>query len=290
MARKLISFKIRKAILERDNYRCAICGNTNRHSKLEVDHIIPIVRGGTNDFDNLCILCEECNRGKCDDLIRIPIVKNKLQQELDKDELEKKRQKLEQLRKPKSIEETKGGMTPEEIAKKYPKETIELAIRIKKKYGENFDTNEFKLKLKDYQYEKTLEILGHRVMSKEMKEFENILDILEQKETGIDKLKCEAENEAYKELEEEYPTKIKELKEHKIKGDIKFIQKNWDKLTKSEVAILKTIGINKAGENTRIATQSAPAGVGELSFSDSAKAPSKPPQSITKKEAVASEN
>ena len=169
-----------------------------------------------------------------------------MQEELEKDELEKKRQKLEQLRKPKSIEENKEGMTPEEIAKKYPKKTIELAIRIKNKYGENFDTNNFRLKLKDYQYEKTLEILTKKEMSKEMKEFENILDILEQKETGIDKLKCEAENEAYKELEEEYPTKIKELKEHKIRGDIKFIQKNWDKLHEGQKAILKTIGVEQS--------------------------------------------
>ena len=37
-------------------------------------------------------------------------------------------------------------------------------------------------------------------------------------------------------------------------------------------------------------TQASLRSVGELSFSDSANAPSKPPQSITKKEAVASEN
>ncbi len=77
MTRKFLSFKIRKAILERDNYKCIICGTTNRNSKLEIDHIIPIIRGGTNDFDNLCTLCIECNRGKSDDIIRIPIQKNK---------------------------------------------------------------------------------------------------------------------------------------------------------------------------------------------------------------------
>lgn len=39
--------------------RCANCGSTNN---LEVDHIVPLSRGGTNDIDNLRILCKSCHR------------------------------------------------------------------------------------------------------------------------------------------------------------------------------------------------------------------------------------
>lgn len=115
MKRKLISFKVRKAILERDRYRCVICGDTNRNSKLEIDHIIPIVKGGTNDFDNLCTLCLKCNRGKNDDLLRIPIQKNKLQEALEEEEIKKKRNKLEQLREQRNVDNKKEELDIERI-------------------------------------------------------------------------------------------------------------------------------------------------------------------------------
>ena len=37
---------------------CAYCGSTEN---LEIDHIKPISKGGTNDFENLQILCKRCN-------------------------------------------------------------------------------------------------------------------------------------------------------------------------------------------------------------------------------------
>ena len=42
--------------------RCAGCGN--KLKEYHVDHIIPISRGGSNDFYNLQILCPLCNREK----------------------------------------------------------------------------------------------------------------------------------------------------------------------------------------------------------------------------------
>lgn len=40
---------------------CWVCLSTER---LEVDHIIPISRGGTNDISNLTTLCRSCNSSK----------------------------------------------------------------------------------------------------------------------------------------------------------------------------------------------------------------------------------
>lgn len=56
-----IAFTTRPRIFARDNYQCRICGAT---APLEVDHVTPIAKGGTNDDDNLQTLCKPCNRRK----------------------------------------------------------------------------------------------------------------------------------------------------------------------------------------------------------------------------------
>ena len=56
----------RARILARDNFRCLRCGATAKTTTLEVDHIVPRAKGGTNDERNLQTLCYECNRGKRD--------------------------------------------------------------------------------------------------------------------------------------------------------------------------------------------------------------------------------
>lgn len=64
--RRAISRKLRLLILERDSYRCCLCGRTAKETKLEVDHKIPIAKGGTDSLNNLWTLCIDCNRGKSD--------------------------------------------------------------------------------------------------------------------------------------------------------------------------------------------------------------------------------
>ncbi|MBA3247595.1 MAG: HNH endonuclease [Pyrinomonadaceae bacterium] len=64
---------MRAEILERNGYTCQLCGagagdsdpfNPNRKVRLHIDHIIPISQGGTNDKDNLRVLCSACNQGR----------------------------------------------------------------------------------------------------------------------------------------------------------------------------------------------------------------------------------
>jgi hypothetical protein len=64
--RKTLSKRIRYLIMERDGFRCCICGRTAKETKLEVDHRIPVSKGGTDSLDNLWTLCKDCNRGKSD--------------------------------------------------------------------------------------------------------------------------------------------------------------------------------------------------------------------------------
>ena len=61
-----VSNKMRFAIYERDHYRCRICGR--RTNDLEIDHIIPIAKGGKSTFDNLQTLCHRCNVKKGDSI------------------------------------------------------------------------------------------------------------------------------------------------------------------------------------------------------------------------------
>ena len=55
---------IRYRVLAAARGRCSLCGATSAERRIEVDHIIPRSRGGSNDMSNLQALCDECNRGK----------------------------------------------------------------------------------------------------------------------------------------------------------------------------------------------------------------------------------
>lgn len=45
---------------------CPFCGRKLTSENAEIDHIIPMYLGGTNDFDNLRYLCMTCHRRKAD--------------------------------------------------------------------------------------------------------------------------------------------------------------------------------------------------------------------------------
>lgn len=62
-----VTNRMRFCIYERDGYRCQICGR--RTNDLEVDHIIPISKGGKSTPDNLQTLCHRCNYRKGSDII-----------------------------------------------------------------------------------------------------------------------------------------------------------------------------------------------------------------------------
>lgn len=52
---------VRDRILKKCGYKCVQCKSTEN---LEVDHIIPLARGGKHNEKNMQILCRSCNRKK----------------------------------------------------------------------------------------------------------------------------------------------------------------------------------------------------------------------------------
>lgn len=67
--RALMTSKLRQHIKERDHYTCRHCGVSTAdepHLLLEIDHIVPVSKGGLTTEDNLQTLCWRCNRSKGD--------------------------------------------------------------------------------------------------------------------------------------------------------------------------------------------------------------------------------
>jgi len=56
--------KKRWTILKRDNFTCQYCGRKAPEVVLNVDHKLPVCKGGTSDESNLITSCFECNHGK----------------------------------------------------------------------------------------------------------------------------------------------------------------------------------------------------------------------------------
>lgn len=65
--RALMTSRLRQEIKARDNYTCKMCGASTYNEPnllLEIDHIIPVAKGGLTNRKNLQTLCWRCNRTK----------------------------------------------------------------------------------------------------------------------------------------------------------------------------------------------------------------------------------
>lgn len=65
--RALMTSRLRQQIKERDNHTCQNCENSTYNEPnllLEIDHIVPVSKGGLTTEENLQVLCWKCNRTK----------------------------------------------------------------------------------------------------------------------------------------------------------------------------------------------------------------------------------
>ncbi|MEW6894498.1 HNH endonuclease signature motif containing protein [Trueperella pyogenes] len=70
--RALMTQKLRNTIKQRDDYTCQICGLSTYDEPnllLEIDHIVPVSRGGLSTEKNLQTLCWRCNRSKSNKIL-----------------------------------------------------------------------------------------------------------------------------------------------------------------------------------------------------------------------------
>lgn len=60
----LFGYEVKEYLLQKFGHRCAYCGGESGDPVLEVEHVVPRSRGGTNRVSNLVIACRTCNRDK----------------------------------------------------------------------------------------------------------------------------------------------------------------------------------------------------------------------------------
>jgi 5-methylcytosine-specific restriction endonuclease McrA len=61
---KLVVRLNRQNLMLRDQYQCQYCGKRPSPSELNLDHVIPRSRGGTDCWENLVVSCHPCNLKK----------------------------------------------------------------------------------------------------------------------------------------------------------------------------------------------------------------------------------
>ena len=100
MKRKSVSKIMRSQVLHRDGNSCVYCGISGDEVPLEMDHRVPISKGGSNKMSNLLSSCRKCNVLKADKIWAIPLKTRSIPEEAKKDPLVGKFLHLFKSRKP----------------------------------------------------------------------------------------------------------------------------------------------------------------------------------------------
>lgn len=64
MNRRRLSKSERQKIYDKYNGHCAYCGCELGYKDMQVDHVIPLRRGGDDDIENMLPACRSCNHYK----------------------------------------------------------------------------------------------------------------------------------------------------------------------------------------------------------------------------------
>jgi hypothetical protein len=68
---RLLTQKEKFTIAYRDNFACRFCGDRPGNQNIEIEHLIPVSKGGSDNPENLVAACVKCNRNK-GDLVMFP--------------------------------------------------------------------------------------------------------------------------------------------------------------------------------------------------------------------------
>lgn len=79
MSRKHISKQMKKAVIERAFGRCEYCQSWMKNAihPFNIDHILPLDKGGESELENLALSCGGCNSFKANKTTAIDPVTNK---------------------------------------------------------------------------------------------------------------------------------------------------------------------------------------------------------------------
>lgn len=107
--RKPISKKLRFEVFKRDKFTCQYCGRKAPDVILEIEHVKPVVAGGTNDMLNLVAACEGCNDGKGARLLSDTAVVDRQRSQLES--LQERREQINMLLEwQQELSETEGNV------------------------------------------------------------------------------------------------------------------------------------------------------------------------------------
>ena len=62
---------LKAAVLLRDSDKCVYCGKSGKRTKLEMEHVVPKSKCGSDRYDNRVASCKECNDRKGNDSIEV---------------------------------------------------------------------------------------------------------------------------------------------------------------------------------------------------------------------------
>lgn len=62
--RRRLSLEDREAVYNKMHGRCAYCGDPVPLSAMQVDHVVPLRKGGEDTLDNMLPACRSCNHYK----------------------------------------------------------------------------------------------------------------------------------------------------------------------------------------------------------------------------------
>lgn len=93
--REYLSKKIRFEVFKRDAFTCQYCGRSAPDVVLEIDHIMPVSKGGDNDILNLVTSCQACNNGKSNRTLDDDSIVQKQKEQLK--EINEKREQLKMM-------------------------------------------------------------------------------------------------------------------------------------------------------------------------------------------------
>lgn len=93
--RKPIKKSIRFEVFKRDKFTCQYCGAKSPDVILEIDHVIPVAKGGENSLLNFLTACQSCNSGKRDKLLSDDSLVDKQRKQIE--ELQERKNQIEMM-------------------------------------------------------------------------------------------------------------------------------------------------------------------------------------------------